>query len=660
MNIKEIKINNYGNLENKEINLENGINIVYGKNESGKSTLLNYIKNIFYGISKNKNGRDISDYERYRPWGKEDFSGKLKYELDNKKEFEIYRDFNKKNPKIFNENLEEISKEFNIDKKDGSQFFYDQTKIDETMFLSTVVSMQQEVKLDKQSQQVLVQKLANLAGTGDDNISFEKVIAKLNKRQVEEVGTERTQGKPINIVKDRMKQIELAMRDMNSSENEKTILEEREKALKEEINSLQLEKSINEQLESIYLKGNFEKEKIELKEKIKSENKTKIDKLNKEKEELIKSKEDITLKNDNNKENSKNGQGKHEKGPKSGFNNIILLVIFVVIFAVLEVINMKLGNNVLNIAKYSLILIYFAIVLIKMVVKSNENKKIKYEDELNKKIEDEKLKNEITVINTKIDSLEKQINQLCEEQELQKNEISKAKEKLDNDIDADIERIREEYKNKIDIDKVLDDINEKYVSNKIRNIEEELGKKRILLNTTQIEEKSLSSKLENKIALDEEYKQLEEEFKDLEGKNNCINLTKEYLSKAYAKMKNTVTPRFTKNLSETINEISDGKYNMVTINDESGLIVENKRGEYISVERLSVGTIDQLYLSLRLSMIDEISKENMPVILDEAFAFYDDDRLENILEYLNTKFSDRQIIIFTCTNREKNILKNKE
>ena len=73
MNIKEIKINNYGNLENKEINLENGINIVYGKNESGKSTLLNYIKNIFYGISKNKNGRDISDYERYRPWGKEDF-----------------------------------------------------------------------------------------------------------------------------------------------------------------------------------------------------------------------------------------------------------------------------------------------------------------------------------------------------------------------------------------------------------------------------------------------------------------------------------------------------------------------------------------------------------------------------------------------------------
>ena len=77
---------------------------------------------------KIKMEKDISDYEKYKPWGKEDFSGKLKYELDDGEEFEIYRDFNKKNPKIFNENLEDISKEFNIVKKDGVQFFYEQTE----------------------------------------------------------------------------------------------------------------------------------------------------------------------------------------------------------------------------------------------------------------------------------------------------------------------------------------------------------------------------------------------------------------------------------------------------------------------------------------------------------------------------------------------------
>ena len=55
-------------------------------------------------------------------------------------------------------------------------------------------------------------------------------------------------------------------------------------------------------------------------------------------------------------------------------------------------------------------------------------------------------------------------------------------------------------------------------------------------------------------------------------------------------------------------------------------------------------------------MVEEISKEKMPIILDEAFAYYDDERLENILKYLIERFNNHQLIIFTCTNREKEIL----
>ena len=58
-------------------------------------------------------------------------------------------------------------------------------------------------------------------------------------------------------------------------------------------------------------------------------------------------------------------------------------------------------------------------------------------------------------------------------------------------------------------------------------------------------------------------------------------------------------------------------------------------------------------------MINELSDETVPIFLDEAFAFYDDERLKNILDYLNSKFGNRQIIIFTCTNREKSIFENK-
>ena len=85
-------------------------------------------------------------------------------------------------------------------------------------------------------------------------------------------------------------------------------------------------------------------------------------------------------------------------------------------------------------------------------------------------------------------------------------------------------------------------------------------------------------------------------------------------------------------------------------------MTELENGNYVPAERLSTGTIDQLYLSLRFSIFSEISNEKMPIILDEAFAYYDEERLKNILKFLNEEFPNNQIIIFTCTNREIDII----
>ena len=124
MKIDKLRINGFGNIENKEIDLSDKINIVYGKNEAGKSTLLKFIVDILYGISKNKRHKEFSDYDRYKPWNKEEFSGKISYKLDNGKKYEIYRDFNKKNPKVYDEESNDISKEFTIDKNLRKSIFY--------------------------------------------------------------------------------------------------------------------------------------------------------------------------------------------------------------------------------------------------------------------------------------------------------------------------------------------------------------------------------------------------------------------------------------------------------------------------------------------------------------------------------------------------------
>lgn len=172
LKIDTIKINGFGKLKDQEIELKEGINLVYGENEAGKSTILKCIQALFYGASKLKNGKSISDFDQYKPWNNSEYSGKVKYTLDNGEEYEVFRDFKKKNPIIYNQFQEDISKNFRQDKSKGICFLEEQIGIDETSFKNTAMIGQQEIKLGRLDTSGMMQKISNLISTGDDNISF--------------------------------------------------------------------------------------------------------------------------------------------------------------------------------------------------------------------------------------------------------------------------------------------------------------------------------------------------------------------------------------------------------------------------------------------------------------------------------------------------------
>lgn len=599
MKVEEIKINAFGTLKNKEINLSDKINIIHGKNESGKSTLLTYIKTAFYGISRNKNGKEISDYDKYKPWSGEEFSGKIKYTLDSGEQFEIFRDFNKKNPKIYNAKLEDVTNQFNIDKKEGSQFFFEQVGIDENIFTSTIMAEQQEVKLSEQRQNILIQKIANIAGTGNSNMSYNKAKDRLNKKQLDEVGTERTQGKPINILKNKIKNIEQILGKLNLYKENKSIIEQNKIKLKNKIQEQEQRKELIKQISELNGKIIIETEKANYKRNIKEEKESKI-------QELINEKNKLIQENKNNKTNNK-----------------LFIIIFFVLISLL-IANIVIIKN--KFITYTTLILVGAEIVIYYLAKAQKEKRKK-----------EVLKNNTDLINTKIELLEKEKEVIEEEIKTEENELKAEKEHIKNKYNIELYDI-ENSKN--DLEQITNEINEE----------------KIKLNTLEIEEKGISSQLEELITLQEEHENLSEQLIEIEQKNYEINLAKEFLEKAYEKMKTIITPKFTENLSQTIKNITNDKYSKVNINDENGLIIEMQNGEYVSAEKLSIGTIDQLYLSLRMSMVEEISKEKMPIILDEAFAYYDDERLENILKYLIERFNNHQLIIFTCTNREKEIL----
>ena len=80
----------------------------------------------------------------------------------------------------------------------------------------------------------------------------------------------------------------------------------------------------------------------------------------------------------------------------------------------------------------------------------------------------------------------------------------------------------------------------------------------------------------------------------------------------------------------------------------------DSEGAQRSVQLLSQGAADQLYLAVRLAICDLVLPEekHVPLILDDALLSFDDDRLHAALDYLLEESESRQILLFTCQKRE--------
>ncbi len=374
MQINEIQINNFGKLKNKTIELENGINVISGKNESGKSTILTFITRILYGINKNNNGIRRSDYEKYTPWGEGEFSGKIKYELDNNEKYEVYRNFTKKNPQILDEKGNDVSKNYTIDKTYGNKFFSEQTKVDEELFNMSMVIMQQEVKLDEKQQNQLIQKASNIMLTGEDDVSYKKIISKLNKMQAEEIGTEKSPTKPLYLLKQKIEELKSNKKEIDSILPMQYELDDKKIKMEDEIKQGEKELELLQDLQKMQNEAKIEDEKININ---------------------IGSKEEIE--NKKKEEENKLSNLKLEKKEKKSLAKLYIIpILLTCISIILYIMNQK---TIAIIGAIIDILSIIAIVLLQV----NENKKYK-------KIQEEE-KQKVSSIKNKIEVYENEIKE---------------------------------------------------------------------------------------------------------------------------------------------------------------------------------------------------------------------------------------------------------
>ena len=149
----------------------------------------------------------------------------------------------------------DISQEFNIDKKNGNQFFTEQTGMDRSLIDSTIITEQNQVELDEGTQNQLLQKIANLSESGEEELSYKKIMDKLNKILLNEVGTERSQLKPLNITISKIDDYQNKIQDIKQYENERFEITQEIADIQEEINK-KIENIINEMIKSkIFIKN---------------------------------------------------------------------------------------------------------------------------------------------------------------------------------------------------------------------------------------------------------------------------------------------------------------------------------------------------------------------------------------------------------------------
>jgi len=297
-------------------------------------------------------------------------------------------------------------------------------------------------------------------------------------------------------------------------------------------------------------------------------------------------------------------------------------------------------------------------------IEKNRNLIKEKHDSIKKELKDNK--NEInTILNISGVESKDEFKEAFKIQNILKEKVSlkSNKEEVLRNIlqDEDYEEIKNKYKS---IKKIKE--KEKFSSfediKEEKNIVEEEIKK--ISNLIERYKKEICKIEEHKrlYLIEEEMSDLDREKREIEKTKEIVELSKNNIIETSKKIKEEFMPELEKSLAKYFKILTDGKYEEVKIEENFDIkIKESDKDKQISVDNLSLGAIDQLYFSLRFSLIDVMfSNSKIPIVLDDCFTQYDDERLKNALEIIVKMKEQYQILLFTCHKREENILKELE
>ncbi len=608
MKIIDLYINGFGKFHGRNLTFRNGLNIVYGKNEAGKSTIHTFIRGMLFGIERQRGRASRNDlYTKYEPWENSGtYEGQIR--LEHKDHiYRIERTFqkNKKEFKIVDETAGreiEPTKAFLDDLLCG---------LSESAYINTVSISQLKSATDEGMVSELKNYIANLNTTGNLALNITKAAA---------------------FLKSQRKALESQM--VPEAARTYTSLLSEIRNTEKEISSPEYENQIQEY------------------QKLRSHLKVSMEERQKEKEELLQKAargRQVLASNHFSDQASINAcltkaQESYEeyteardacnKKPRK-ICSILSLVIATLLLCGTGVLY-YLGEANYFTAYYGLDLllllgifigaatIFYLIGLILFLRLRHSQKDMEMSAKILQEILSRHLGNtdispealsafqtrmaEFTRLCSAVSKSEAVVTQKAAELE----ELSKKQENCG-------ESIEKQQKSQWELEKKLE-----HLSNCKTQAE---GLKHILTENDRIREEI-----------------------------SAIDLALETMTALSSSIRDSFGLYLNKTASDLIAGITGGIYTSMSV-DENLNVFLNTKTKLVPLEQVSSGTMDQVYLALRLAAATLIQQgtERMPFIFDDSFVLYDDDRLRTALRWLVNTYSD-QVIIFTCHQREAQML----
>lgn len=608
MKLLDLEINGFGKFHDRSITFDNGLNIIYGKNEAGKSTLHTFIRCMLFGLERGRGRASKNDlYSRFEPWmNKGSYGGRLRVE-QNQTIYRIERNFSKDQKSLVIVD-ETIGREI-----EPTKSFMDRLLcgLNETTYSNTISIGQLKSATDGGMVSELKNYIANMNTSGNMALNITRAVS---------------------FLKDKRRELERQMvpeaaRSYTSLLSEIRSIE-KEISAPEYENQLQAYQNMRSQVRGLLTEKQSEREA--LLEKIARGHQALAESQFTDEASIVSYRDDAA----HTCEEYQFTKAASEKKWRTIL--AVLSLLAAAGCAVITALTMRGGSDallngsglfpslaILGGAVGGTLLFLFLGLFFML-----QKKRFKKEAAMSEKILQEIFSRHLGDSSISEAAIQA-FNSRMEEFIRLSQTLSRSEQSLTEHA-AEIASLQER-------ENTCDD-----VISKQQRTQWELEKKLERLSDCKNQVEALLHVLE-------ENERLREELA-------AIDLALDTMTELSSTIRDSFGLYLNKAASDLINGITGGIYSSMSV-DENLNVFMNTKTRLVPVDQVSSGTMDQIYLALRLAAAELIQSghDQMPLIFDDSFVLYDDERLRSTLKWLATACGG-QIIIFTCHMREAQMM----